>query len=159
MNIPKTGTFTESFDLNLGSGDLTDTSLPSIVTIEASYEGNAPPVFSFTLGDIFTSLDYDFGGWGEFRRNQWRVPPFVDPAAQLTLSVTIPSGTTLHIRAFGCSSSAWRQSWTGGIRLNAHLGFYGFAPENTLASAAYAAACGYPACIVVPKVTKDGELV
>jgi glycerophosphoryl diester phosphodiesterase len=159
MNLPRTGVFTESFSISLCANDLADASLPSIVTMEASFEGDEPPVFSFTLGDIFTSLDYDFGGRGEFRRNQWRVPPFVDPAAVLTLSVTIPAGTRLAIRAFGCSSSPWRQPWTGGIRLNAHLGFWGFAPENTLAAASYAAACGYPACIVVPKATKDGELV
>ena len=159
MNLSRRGFFTESFSLAVRADDLADASLPSIVTVEASYEGEEPPVFSFTLGDIFTSLDYDFGGRGELRRNQWRVPPFVDPGALLTLSVTIPAGTTLQIRAFGCSSSAWRQPWTGGIRLNAHLGFYGFAPENTLAAATYAAACGYPACIVVPKATKDGELV
>ena len=159
MTIPRIGTFTKPFSFDLRAGDLCDASLPSIVTIDAAYDGEDPPIFSFALGDIFTSLDYDFGGRGAFRRNQWRVPPFVDPAAVLTLSVAVPAGTTLHIRAFGCSSSAWRQPWTGGIRLNAHLGFWGFAPENTLASASYAAACGYPACIVVPKATKDGELV
>ena len=159
MNIPHTGIITESFFVALRAADLSDVSLPTIVTVEARYDGAKPPVFSFRLGDIFESLDYDFGGQGSFRRNQWRVPPFADLNAVLTLTVAIPKGTTVCIRAFGCSSSAWRQQWTGGVRLNAHLGFYGFTPENTLASAAYAAVCGYPACIVVPKVTKDGELV
>ena len=159
MNIPNTGIIGESFSVSLRAADLADASLPSIVTIEARYDGAKPPLFSFRLGDIFESLDYDFGGQGSFRRNQWRVPPFADLNAVLMLTVAIPKGTTVHIRAFGCSSSAWRQPWTGGVRLNAHLGFWGFAPENTLAAAAYAAACGYPACIVVPKATKDGELV
>ncbi len=159
MNIPRTGTFTDSFSVTLHAGDLADAASPSIVTLDARYEGAEAPVFSFRLGDIFESLDYDFGGRGEFIRRQWRVPPFVDPAAELTLSVAIPAGTTVTIRAFGCASSAWRMPWNGGVRLNAHLGFWGFAPENTRAAVTYAAACGYPACIVVPKVTKDGVFV
>ena len=159
MNIPHTGIITESFSVALRPADLLDVSLPTIVTVEARYDGAKPPVFSYRLGDIFESVDYDFGGQGSFRRSQWRVPPFADLNALLTLPQATPKGTTVCIRDFGCSSSAWRQPWTGGVRLNAHLGFYGFAPENTLASAAYAAACGYPACIVVPKATKDGELV
>ena len=159
MNVPGKGTHSKSFSVEVHSCDLADSALPSIVTLEAAYEGDEPPVFSFALGDVFESIDYDFGGKGAFRRNQWRVPPFVDSMAALTLHVAIPEGTIVRIRAFGCSSSAWRVPWTGGVRLNAHLGFWGYAPENTQAAASAAALCGYPACIVVPKATKDGELV
>ena len=160
MNIPKTGTFKSSFSVELAPSDLSCAALPTLFTMDARYDGSNAPMVSFRLGDLFESLEYDFGGRGEYRRNQWRVPPFVNPAATLRVSVAIPEGTTVSIRSFGCDSQAAAPSWNdGGVRLNAHLGFWGFAPENTLASIQYAAACGYPACIVVPKATKDGVLV
>ena len=149
-----------SFTVDVVADDLSCSALPTLFTMEARYDGERPPTISFALGDVFKSLEYDFGGRGEYRRRQWRVPPFVDPSATLRVEVAVPEGTTLSIRGFGCQSQAAAPCWNGGgVRLNAHLGFWGFAPENTLASIQYAAACGYPACIVVPKATKDGVLV
>lgn len=160
MNIQKTGKFQSSFFLDLAPADLSCAALPTLFTMDARYDGATAPLVSFKLGDLFESLEYDFGGQDEYRLQQWRVPPFAYPYATLRVSVAIPEGTTVFIRHFGCESQAARPSWNGGgIRLNAHLGFWGFAPENTLASIQYAAVCGYPACIVVPKATKDGTLV
>ena len=45
------------------------------------------------------------------------------------------------------------------MRHNAHLGFWGIAPDNTMPAFELAAICGFPACIVVPKVTADGVIV
>ena len=89
--------------------------------MEARYDGERPPTISFALGDVFKSLEYDFGGRGEYRRRQWRVPPFVDPSATLRVEVAVPEGTTLSIRGFGCQSQAAAPCWNGGgVRLNAH---------------------------------------
>lgn len=159
MATTHAGTFTKSFSFTVADRDVADASLPTLFTVEARYDGEKAPAISFALGDVFTSLTYDFGGRGFFRRNQWRVPPFVVPGSSIAVSVEVPEGTSLEIRAFGFSSQAARPSWNGGLRLNAHLGFWGFAPENTMAAFSYAAACGYPACICVPKVTKDGVFV
>ena len=159
MNIDKKGIFRSSFSFEVRADALTDASLPTVFTLDSLWTGEKAPEIHFQLSDIFDSLTYDFGGKDEYRRNEWRVPPFVDPEAVLTVSVTVPEGTTLTIRSFGCASCFVRPVWEGGVRLNAHLGFWGFAPENTMAAVTYAAACGYPACIVVPKVTKDGVFV
>lgn len=153
------GKYTKSFSFTVAKDDLADSSSPTLFTVDAKYEGTAAPEISFRLGDIFKSLVYDFGARGNYRRSQWRVPPFVGNANAIVVSVTIPDGTEVDIRSCGFGSHAATPSWNGGLRLNAHLGFWGFAPENTMAAFSYAAACGYPACICVPKVTRDGVIV
>lgn len=153
------GIYTKSFIFTVARNEVADPASPTLFTVDAKYEGNAAPEISFKLGDVFESLVYDFGGRGNFRRRQWRVPPFVGGVKAITVNVAIPEGTEVEVRSFGFGSHAAVPSWNGGLRLNAHLGFWGFAPENTMAAFSYAAACGYPACICVPKVTKDGVLV
>jgi glycerophosphoryl diester phosphodiesterase len=51
------------------------------------------------------------------------------------------------------------RDWQGGVRYNAHLGFWGMAPDNTLPAYSLAAECSFPACIVNPRVTADGVFV
>ena len=42
---------------------------------------------------------------------------------------------------------------------DSHLGFIEMCPENTVSSVEMAGILGYESCIVVPKVTKDGQIV
>lgn len=157
--VMNTGKHTESFSFTISKEELADPASPTLFTLDSKFDGETPPEISFKLGDVFDSLVYDFGAMGNFHRNQWRVPPFVGDSESIVVSVRIPNGTTLEVRSFGFGSAAAIPSWNGGLRLNAHLGFWGYAPENTMAAFSYAAACGYPACIAVPKVTKDGVFV
>lgn len=81
------------------------------------------------------------------------------PGMKTVISVSIPEGVSLNLRDFTADCGAAVRPYIGGLRHNAHLGFYGIAPHNTMPALELAAQCGFPACMVVPKVTKDGILV
>ena len=136
-----------------------------IVSALASYKGERAPKIQYELtacGDespIYTSHTYRIGKESDYTRQSWRVPPLFLPQLKLTVRVEIPSGTTLLVRDFGTAHDIPSVSLNGGLRHNAHLGFWGLAPDNTMPAFELAAACGFPACIVVPKVTADGKLV
>lgn len=137
------------------------------VSSSAKYTGDAPTV-AFELwihwGDapdelLYRSLDYVIGSPTEIRHQQWRVPPIFDSRLKLRVCFAIPEGTELTLTDFhGCHEPPSRE-WHGGVRYNSHLGFYGLAPFNTMAAYELAARCGYPACIVNPRITKDGVFV
>lgn len=153
---------TESFSVTLPyDGDDACT----LVTALSAYRGERAPQISFTLwvGDqaepLYRSPVYDMGRPSEFRRQQWRVPPMFLPSMRTEISVCVPAGTTLLLCGFSAAHSAALPAWNGGLRHNAHLGFIGIAPEDTMPAFELAAQCGFPACIVVPKLTKDGQLV
>lgn len=137
----------------------------TLVTALCAYEGKAAPKIRFDLtaegqdSPFYQSHDYRIGRSGDYTRQTWRVPPLFLPNMALTVCVNIPEGTVLSVKSFGTSHDAGAKDWNGGPRHNAHLGFWGLAPDNTMPAFELAAACGFPACIVVPKVTKDGVLV
>ena len=131
----------------------------------SAYSGdNAPKIrLSLTAKDqtepFYESHDYRIGKKDEFTCQSWRIPPVFLSGMTLTMHIEIPNGTALTIQALSTSHDPGAPDWHGGPRHNAHLGFWGLAPDNTMPAFELAAASGFPACIVVPKVTKDGVLV
>ena len=129
------------------------------------YDGDGEPSIEFDLqmdGDknpIYRSPTYVPGVRGMFSLKQWRVPPILLPGARLTVTVTVPENTVLRFRTFAADYDSHIKDWNGGLRHNAHLGFCGIAKGNTMASYELAAMCGFPACIVNPRVTADGVFV
>ncbi len=129
------------------------------------YIGDSAPKIKFELGvcgddnPLYVSHSYRIGKRNEYTRQSWRIPPLFLPKMTLRVHVEIPSGTVLCIKDFGASENLPFIGWSGGLRHNAHLGFWGLAPDNTMPAFELAAASGFSACIVVPKVTSDGVLV
>ncbi len=137
----------------------------TLLTALCAYEGKTAPKIRFDLtaegqgSPFYQSHDYRIGRSGDYTRQTWRVPPLFLPNMALTVCVNVPEGTVLSVKSFGTSHDAGAKDWNGGPRHNAHLGFWGLAPDNTMPAFEMAAACGFPACIVVPKVTKDSIFV
>lgn len=136
-----------------------------LVNALSAYTGEKAPKIQFVITvdgqatPLYASHAYRIGKSGEYTRQTWRVPPLFLPNMTLTICVKIPEGTILSVKNFGSSHDTGATDWNGGPRHNAHLGFWGMAPDNTMPAFELAAACGFPACIVVPKVTKDGIFV
>ena len=137
----------------------------TLLTALCAYDGRVAPKIRFDItvdgqdAPLYQSHDYRVGRPGDYTRQTWRVPPLFLPNMTLTICVNIPEGTVLSVKSFGTSHDAGAKDWNGGPRYNAHLGFWGLAPDNTMPAFELAVACGFPACIVVPKVTKDGVFV
>jgi glycerophosphoryl diester phosphodiesterase len=135
------------------------------VSLLSSYSGNSAPKIKFSLtvmGEdkpLYTSHSYRIGRENEFTRQTFRVPPLFLPEIRLSLSIEVPEGTVLSVKALGANENTPSTRLTCGPRHNAHLGFWGLAPDNTMPAFELAAASGFPACIAVPKVTGDGKLV
>ena len=152
---------TESFQLEVEKNAGTC----MVVTALAAYTGETAPEICFSLfvkgqeKALYQSPQYRLGNRGLFTRKQWRVPPMFLPGMKTVISVTIPEGTAVSLQNFTADWTDAVRDFTGGLRHNAHLGFLGIAPDNTVPALELAAQCGFPACIVVPKVTKDGVLV
>lgn len=135
------------------------------VSAMARYEGEAAPHISFELSlkdyekPFYLSHRYRLGNALAFTQQSWRVPPMLHAALTLCVHVDIPRGTVLYLQNFDARYAAAPRDHAIGPRHNAHLGFLGLAPDNTMPAFELAAICGFPACIAVPKVTKDGVLV
>ena len=136
-----------------------------LLSVNAAYTGEKPPKVRFSLTPdgqsepLYPSLSYTAGGAGKFAHKTWRIPPAMTDDMTFTLSFEIPEGSALLLNDLHTARDTGAPAWQGGVRHNAHLGFWGVAPENTMPAFEMAAACGFPACIVVPKVTKDGVFV
>ena len=162
---PKTdgiATFTHGFDVTLNAEN-TDGKCPLIISL-ACYAGDRAPKLQYFLlaadeSEIYRSYTYTIGECGQYARKEHRFPPLFSPEVHAVIRVSVPEGTTLFLRDLHLASDAPRCEWHGGIRHNAHLGFLGLAPHNTMPAFELAAFCGFPSCIVVPKVTKDGVFV
>lgn len=133
----------------------------SVVNFKACTNGKATFKYSLKNDDelIYESMEYSFKNEKFPTLSQWRIPPFIGNSDRLVIEINISEDTELHIASFEYANDIPTPHWDGGIRLNAHLGFWGIAPNNTMPAFELAAICGYPACIVVPKTTKDGKLV
>ena len=130
----------------------------------ASYTGEDAPKIQFSLTaykqdtSYYSSHRYRIGKCADFTRQSWRIPPFLQGTV-LTVNIQIPAGTVLFIRYFTSAIDKGRSYLCCGIRHNAHLGFWGLAPDNTMPAFELAAECNFQSCIVVPKVTMDGVIV
>ena len=155
-------TLTKGFSLTVPFFGISECML---VSANVRFEGEALPTIQFSLWvdgqeePLYLSHAYTFGKADGFSMKEWRVPPMMQSDMSARLEVVIPEGTTVFLRGMSARYDAHFSEWKGGLRHNAHLGFYGIAPNNTMPSLELAAKCGFPACIVVPKVTKDGVLV
>lgn len=143
----------KSFTLSLSN---IGRSVPMILHSRAYYEGSAAPTLTYSVG-AFTSIKFDIGGKGEYASQSWRIPPILD-GMTAKIVVSVPSGTSLIIKDFATTYEYGIPSY-GGVRLDAHLGFQSFAPENSMPAYEYAAICGYPGCIVNPIASADGVLM
>ena len=138
-----------------------------IISALSSYTGKKAPKISFSLiadgqnEPFYISHSYRIGKKEEYTGQSWRIPPMFLPKMKLTVSVDIPDGTELRIKNFGTSHDLGMRTQNAPmpLRHNAHLGFWGLAPDNTMPAFELAAASGFQHCIVVPKVTKDGKFV
>lgn len=136
-----------------------------LVCMLSSYTGEEAPKIQITLtpkgqkNPFYKSHNYRVGKKEEYTRQEWRVPPLYCQEVTAGVHIQIPEGTVLSVLDFGSAADRGTRDWHGGMRHNAHLGFWGLAPNNTMPAFELAAACGFPACIVVPKVTADGVLV
>lgn len=140
-----------------------------LVDSYASYEGTTAPTLHFArewpgrdgVSRAYqTSPYYRVGGNNNYIRQTFRFPPYIKGAGEdVTFLLTIPQGTTLHIKSLTnyYDNVVSRESNT--IKINAHS-FNGYGgPINTLPSFEMAAKLGFPYCITVPKVTSDGVYV
>ena len=156
-------TIKNSFEIEIKRAGIDSSVLVSSV---AKYSGESAPKVYFSLwvdGDdkpLYQSYGYSIGRNSEFEMQQWRIPPMFRPDMTTRISIIIPDGTVLKICDMSGVYDDSFQDWNGaGARHNAHLGFYGIAPNNTMPAFELAARCGFPACIVVPKVTANGVIV
>ena len=137
----------------------------ALVMALSAYKGENYPEIRFLLTangqekPFYTSHSYKIGKSEEYAMQQWRVPPMFFPDMTLSVSFDIPEGTTLYLKNFAMGVDNGDRDRDGGLRHNAHLGFWGLAPDNTMPAFELAAASGFPACIVVPKVSADGVIV
>jgi len=151
--------FTKSFSVTLRPE--TPPMMPIVMRAVCAAAGGIPTVRYELHGAslIYRSMVYEMCSADGVSRRAWRIPPFVGDADRAEIFFDIPEGCTLRLMNFAADQDASRIPWQGGMRLNAHLGFYGLCPNNTMPAFELAAECGYPACIVVPKETKDGVIV
>ncbi|MBE6712408.1 MAG: hypothetical protein E7580_02675 [Ruminococcaceae bacterium] len=160
----KNGKITESFTLYLKR----EYSECMVVTSLARYEGEVPPTVQFFLRSeldaspekpFYGSHIYKIGKRDEWTRQQWKIPPMIHPSLHCEICVTVPRGSALIVSDFHNCYNAADRPFVTGLRFNAHLGFSGMAPSNTLPAFELAAQCGFPTCICNPKEIGDGSLV
>ncbi len=160
------GAVTRSFTLTLPEEQTG--AFCTAVSAYTKYDGEEAPTIRFELytlqnGEeksvLYSSGRYETGNSSDFSLKSWRIPPCFDKSLRARILVDIPENSKLYLRSFAAEPERPDCRIFGGPRHNAHLGFYGMAPNNTMHSVELAAACGFPACIVVPKVTKDGTFV
>ena len=127
---------------------------PILITSRASFEGATAPTISYTVG-VYNSIPFEIGSAEDLLVQQWRVPPIMGNMPNAIITITVPTGSKLKIDSFTteyCSNIPKN----GITRINSHLGFLAYAPEQTLASIEAAAIMGYQRCIVNPIRTSDG---
>lgn len=135
-----------------------------LVSAMSRFEGDTPRIrFRISLPDrekpLYLSHSYRIGDPLMLTQQQWRVPPMLYPELTLHIEVELPEGTVLYVKNFSALYSQAPRDHAIGPRHNAHLGLLGMACNNTMPAFELAAICGFPACITVPKLTKDGVLV
>lgn len=128
---------------------------PLLISSGAIYSGSTAPTIQYSVG-TYNSIPFTIGGNNELKMQQWRIPPMTGTMPNATITITIPSGTTLRVDSFSVEYSNGNTGKEGITRINSHLGFLAYAPEQTLASIAASAIMGYKRCIVNPIRTSDG---
>ena len=117
----------------------------------AEYTGVNKPYINIQVG-AYTSLKYYIKGEGV---QQIRIPPIILGMTSL-MTITVPSGGTVTFNYVDFGRDFHTAKNECGIRLNSHLGFLLYAPEQTKISFEMSALMGYKACICNPIRTSDG---
>lgn len=158
-HLPKI--YSENFDWSI---DCDNEKSCMIFSLVSAYSGATAPSVTFEIvtqdGEtLYDSHSYTVGKRDEATTNEWRIPPLVFKNAKCHIHVTIPTGTQLEITDRRIRCADYNKPTSPDLKFNAHLGFYGAAPENTIPAFELAAVCGFDSCITVPKLTKDGVFV
>lgn len=142
--------------------------LNMLLTSYAYYEGSEAPIIrvsrQWNAADNsiirWNSPKYIIGGKNSWKLQTWRIPPYMDGMPHYThVEITVPTGTTLHIKQLKNTYCDDIDRPFSGVRFYAH-GLCGFgAPNNTSLAFEMSAKLGYSYCIAIPKVTSDGVLV
>ncbi|MBQ6707951.1 MAG: hypothetical protein IJM97_03270 [Clostridia bacterium] len=135
-----------------------------VFSLSSSYSGEKAPSVTFQIltqdgESLYHSHSYTVGKCNEVTANEWRIPPLVFKNAKCYIHFTIPEGTQLNISDYSIRYEDYNKPITPDLKFNAHLGFFGVAPENTIPAFELAGLCGFDSCITVPKLTKDGVFV
>ena len=165
--IEYSGEYTESFTFQIPMKSNKYSNM--ILESYSMYTGNDAPTISASRKCLDTSNaeityyktpSFEIGEKGNFKIQQWRIAPFIDDADEfLTVSITIPTGTTLKIKHLINIYDDFIDRVDTGIQLNAHGQCACGAPENTLFAFESASKLGFKYCITIPKVTQDDVLV
>jgi len=151
-------TIRESFHIEY-SGNIT--AMCTVFSMASHWEGAQPPSIRFLLlwkdgSEVYASHSYTPAKDGETK--SWRIPPFYKSGVICRAEVSVPEGSALRVESFAAVYEPYAVKGTD-VELDAHLGFFGAAPENTAAAFQMAGICGFHNCITVPKRTKDGVFV
>ena len=152
----------KSFTLSYVSENQTDLMQ---ISIECLYKGDEIPTVRFELTangqsePFYVSHTYRMAEKDEYSVKSWRIPPMIWANTTFALHAEIPYGTELFVKGLSVKDDSGARDSLFGIRHNAHLGFWGMAPDNTMPAFSLAAKSGFAYCIAVPKVTKDGVIV
>ncbi len=135
-----------------------------IFSMTTEYEGLKRPTVTLEIHkkdgeSIYLSHEYRVGEAGKCVENTWRFPPMLYPEMEYTVHLTVPEGESLRVLACEARYETATERIASEVEFDAHLGFFGIAPENTLPAVRQAGLCGFDSCIVVPKLTKDGVFV
>lgn len=108
--------------------------------------------------NLFGSIRYNIDS-NDFKWYEFRIPACGNLYDYCRVIFNVSSGQTLTIRNMGVYEESLKNTFDCGVRLSAHLGCYGYAPENTIIGAIMAHNMGYPSCIMNPQLTSDDVLV
>lgn len=120
------------------------------LTVEIRGAGSEP---------LYLSHDYVASTANEPCMKQWRIPPLFHPQMECRIHIRIPEGTVLELIHYSAEYASYTKAADPVVKWDAHLGFWGIAPENTMPAFLSAAQCGFDSCIVNPRRTKDGVFV
>lgn len=135
-----------------------------VFSMLSCYRGEKAPeiyfeIFTGTDTPLYRSHTYTASQTEEPVWKQWRLPPMFHPDMHCRIHMLIPEGTVLELIRYGAEYETYRKHPEPAIKWDAHLGFWGMAPENTIPAFLLAAQCGFDSCIVNPRRTKDGVFV
>ena len=145
--------YNSSFEIEIG----VETNKKIIIRSISKYNGEQPLI---TFDNILYHSPEYFLGSNDLIEQSWRIPPCLN-SNKLSLSISINESVLyLDKLVFYYEDDNYVESlYKNNVEFNAHLGFIQMCPEHTVSSIEMAGILGYDSCIIVPKVTSDGEIV
>jgi len=135
-----------------------------VFSLLSQYRGEQAPQIVFEIRGagsepLYLSHEYIASTVGEPAWKQWRLPPLFHPQLECRILLRVPAGTELEVIRYDAHYEDYTKYPDPAVKFDAHLGFWGVAPENTMPAFLLAAKCGFDSCIVNPRRTKDGVFV